>query len=81
MTVSRIEQARQRLAQAIGRLETAVERREGAHRAEVTQLRQTVAALEARCTHLDEVTGQVARRLDGTISRVQTVLDEEDGAQ
>lgn len=68
----RIERARQRLDQAVQRLEAAFE-----SGGSMNDLQQEIAAMKRENESLRQATKTVSEKLDGTIDRLRTVLEKE----
>jgi hypothetical protein len=75
--VSETAAALARLSAALERLERAAARRPAGVGAEVTALRQEADDLARRHAALKKSAGQVAVRLDDTIRRLSTIMDQE----
>ena len=77
--MSRIQEAQQRLEIAINRLDAALQQRLNGtgDQADIATLSQQLEAAQSEYAELQDVTAQVAERLDQTIDRLRKILDEE----
>lgn len=76
MSITRLQQARERLENAVARLEQASRTRGEAVNGGDPELEEELRAVRARCETLEQRSRDVSAKLDSTIDRVKSLLDD-----
>lgn len=76
--MGKLDDARQRLEAALGRLEQAADR--AGALGDTSQFESELTAVRERCQALEWQSQEVSRRLDGAISHLRTILSDGNGA-